>query len=286
MTDIEQIVTRFETSYCEDDRIQTLMFFHSWLRDNYPMSVEQADDAIKAEGLAASASDYIIRFLKSEKTVSLALDIIQLLTPVDVLCGSSRRRSFVYSFGGRDVTIVTGNQEDIGLGFKVWPSAERALSLIGSEVMGRHIIELGAGVGLLSVCAGFSGALSVVATDYSEGCLDLCNENYKLNIESSFPFRTRLLDWNNVGTIDLLEDLPRGSYVIGTDTIYYPEHTQILYDTIRYMFESEIASYCLLVLGKRPGVTEFLKLMELPTHLWAVQIDVTAELVQLRIRAT
>jgi predicted nicotinamide N-methyase len=95
----------------------------------------------------------------------------------------------------------------------IWPSArvlaERAIAMHGE---GRRLLELGCGVGLVSLAAGEAG-FSVLATDYYGEALDFAAANARLNDVSDIA--TRLIDWRNYP-----DDLGLFDVILAADVLY------------------------------------------------------------------
>lgn len=82
------------------------------------------------------------------------------------------------------------------VGLQVWSAALLLADFImsrGSELMGRTILELGAGVGLVSLVAASFAAL-VFCTDIQDQILANCQQNVQLN-SCGDKVRVRWLDW-------------------------------------------------------------------------------------------
>ncbi len=79
---------------------------------------------------------------------------------------------------------------------EVWPAAVAlGRKLVGADLRGRRVIELGAGVGLCSVSAARAGA-EVLVTDYEPAALDCARMNAALN---QVTVTTAQLDWRDSG---------------------------------------------------------------------------------------
>jgi predicted nicotinamide N-methyase len=113
---------------------------------------------------------------------------------------------------------------------EVWPSAEILAERIASErrgAAGRTLLELGCGVGLLSLVAADSGYRSrnVLASDYYPEALDFVRANAWLN--GLTEPRTEMLDWRS-----LPADLSTFDRVVAADVLYEPEHTDLVIGAI------------------------------------------------------
>jgi predicted nicotinamide N-methyase len=117
-----------------------------------------------------------------------------------------------FSFGGRTFSMLSVldsyalldridpeefiRDEQMPYWAELWPSAIALASWLAGELKpeGKRVIEIGSGVGLVSVVAAACGA-SVLATDYSEEALRFVRYN-ALNNRTSLDIAR--LDWRNV----------------------------------------------------------------------------------------
>ena len=226
-------------------------------------AAEQFDQWVRQECLAQSACAFFLRFLKNENTAEIASEILQLLTPVDVLCGSAARRLSKYHFRASEILIETGDQEEIGLGFKVWGCAEammRHLEKASISVRDRQILELGAGLGLLTICAAAAGAKAALATDLKPRLLEIASLNFQRNsaVTGDCEILTAVLDWANPGDCKSVGNF-RGAVLLASDVIYENAHAKMLNSCIAFLIDSGIVCEAWVTLKKnRPGVAEFL----------------------------
>jgi predicted nicotinamide N-methyase len=110
----------------------------------------------------------------------------------------------------------------------VWPSS-RALAgvLRGTAGTGRSLLELGCGVGLVSVTALRAG-FTVTASDYYPDALEVARLNaLRLAGDGDARLRTRHVDWRR-----LPEDLGAFDVVCAADVLYEPEYAQLVSATI------------------------------------------------------
>ena len=79
---------------------------------------------------------------------------------------------------------------------EIWPSAVALAThlLKGPTLAGRHVMEIGCGLGLPGIAAGLKGA-EVMFTDYLEEPLSFAKQNWKQNLDREATFQ--LLDWRN-----------------------------------------------------------------------------------------
>ena len=94
-------------------------------------------------------------------------------------------------------------------------------------VRGKRVLELGSGLGFLSLVCSHLGAKKVLATDYHHDVLEMLDTNMKLNPSLSGNITVSNLDWNNPSTLDSSVDL-----VICSDVVYDPDLISPLVKTI------------------------------------------------------
>jgi len=157
-------------------------------------------------------------------------------------------------------------RESAGVGSAVWDCgfvlAHYLDRYVRSRFNKKRVVELGAGVGLVSMVAGLHGAL-VTATDSDATVLDLARENFAQNLEFPEHIRTQRFLWGDNVTeaglvpafdfllaadvcyrkdsfpplVKSLEDLTDGSSeVIMCFRIRYPEQ-MVIFDMLRVSFE-------------------------------------------------
>ena len=105
---------------------------------------------------------------------------------------------------------------------ELWPSAlALARYLAEQPLSGRHVVELGCGVGLPTVVALDNGA-EALATDHYDAALDFAVYNARIN--TSREPRTMLLDWHS-----LPPEIPgRFDLVIAADVLYERRNIPVL----------------------------------------------------------
>jgi len=106
----------------------------------------------------------------------------------------------------------------------IWPSA-RALAgvLRGFDGAGQSMLELGCGVGLVSVTALRAG-FSVMATDYYHDAMEVTRLNaLRLAGDGDARLQTRHVDWRA-----LPDDLGRFHLVCASDVLYEPTYAELV----------------------------------------------------------
>ncbi|KAL9097544.1 MAG: hypothetical protein Q9165_000440 [Trypethelium subeluteriae] len=127
-------------------------------------------------------------------------------------------------------------------GLRTWEAALHLGSFLTTEdgeafVKDRHVLELGAGTGFLSIlCAKHLGAARVVATDGDPGVVQSLDENLSLNrLQSINAVRTEVLKWGRPLQPNWIEEeiakYPH-DVILGADLIYDKEIIPLLIDTI------------------------------------------------------
>jgi ETFB lysine methyltransferase len=104
---------------------------------------------------------------------------------------------------------------------ELWPSSTILANFIVSDTGPRgRLIELGAGVGLVSIAAAMAG-YDVTATDYYEDALAFARANSFRNL--GFEITTSLVDWRAVPAT-----LPRFDTVLASDVLYESRYAPLV----------------------------------------------------------
>ncbi|MCA9661943.1 MAG: methyltransferase domain-containing protein [Myxococcales bacterium] len=112
---------------------------------------------------------------------------------------------------------------------EIWPSSQVLAGRIMAEPAAQGgLLELGSGVGLLSLAALAAGypREEVVASDYHPEALDFVRGNAWLN-DLPLP-RTAVVDWRA-----LPPELPRFARVVAADVLYEPAHADLVAAAVR-----------------------------------------------------
>jgi predicted nicotinamide N-methyase len=145
----------------------------------------------------------------------------------------------------------------------LWPSA-RVLAgrILEERGVGRSLIELGCGAGLVSSAAVVAG-FDVVATDYYEDALRFARLNAHRN--AGLDIATRLVDWRTMP-----RDLPRFDVVVASDVLYERSYGELVARALdRFLARRALA---LLADPGRVGRDAFLRSIE-PLGLIVTQRD-------------
>ena len=155
------------------------------------------------------------RFLAERRGETLAQPGAEI--PVDVPIGST----------GATLSIAEGTSG--GFGARMWPSAKTLVDHISAgawphELEGKRVLELGCGVGLGGLAAGYVGA-DVVLTDRDEAVLRRASENLQLNrqlIEREGGSATVApLTWGHKRRMqEVLDEHGPFDIILGSDLLY------------------------------------------------------------------
>jgi predicted nicotinamide N-methyase len=104
---------------------------------------------------------------------------------------------------------------------ELWPSSTILANFIAADTRRRsRAIELGAGVGLVSIAAAIAGH-TVTATDYYEDALAFARANSFRNL--GYEIETALVDWRTVQP-----ELPRFDIVLASDVLYESRYAPLV----------------------------------------------------------
>lgn len=104
---------------------------------------------------------------------------------------------------------------------ELWPSSTILANFIVADTRPRgRLIELGAGVGLVSIAAAMAGH-EVTASDYYEDALAFARANSFRNL--GYEIATALVDWRAVSP-----ELPRFDIVLASDVLYESRYAPLV----------------------------------------------------------
>jgi ETFB lysine methyltransferase len=107
---------------------------------------------------------------------------------------------------------------------ELWPSSTILANFVVADALSRkqprRVIELGAGVGLVSIAAAMAGH-AVTATDYYQDALDFARANSFRNLDYEIP--TALVDWRAVPA-----EMPRFDVVLASDVLYESRYAPLV----------------------------------------------------------
>jgi predicted nicotinamide N-methyase len=137
----------------------------------------------------------------------------------------------------------------------IWPSSRILARALACETgTGRTMLELGAGLGLVSIGAMRAG-YDVLASDYYDDALLFTRANAWRTLKRE-P-RTRMIDWR-----DLPSDLPLADRVVAADVLYEDRYPPLVVNVIaRSLAHGGVAT---IADPGRPMVEQFFEL--LPAH--------------------
>lgn len=135
----------------------------------------------------------------------------------------------------------------------IWPSAlALARRIAGIDLLGKHAVELGCGVGLPAIVALERGG-DVLATDHYQAALDFAAYNARTNLGKELE--TECLDWRTPP-----EELPRFDLVIAADVLYDKMNVEPLASLVPRLLVS--GGELLLADPRRDYAATFLEKME------------------------
>ena len=126
---------------------------------------------------------------------------------------------------------------------ELWPAA-RALAEALPDVLGLRVVELGCGLGLVSLVAATKGA-EVTATDWSQDAIELLRENASRN---GLAVRAEVRDWREPWA-------ERFDLAVAADVLYERRNVEPVLARLR-----ELAPEAIVALAGRPYEQEFLRL--------------------------
>ena len=142
------------------------------------------------------------------------------------------------TIGGREVTLLSpANADDLiseddyvmderlPYWADLWPSAQVLAEEVRTmRLTGQRVLELGCGLGLVSIAAALAGA-QVTATDYYEDALLFAKLN-ALDATGS-TIDTRMVNW-----VEMPADLGRFDVVLASDVLYEPRYASLVANAI------------------------------------------------------
>lgn len=174
------------------------------------------------------------------------------------------------SFGWFHEEHVAGNQVAWESGLKVWaPTLVLCRFLCGElgpsagtpSVRQRRCLELGAGVGVLSVVLSALGATEVVSTEADDLCLRVAAVNARLNgvpRVGESRFACHHLEWGAEESAALAVAHGRFDFIFGADVLYYDSVAVPLFETVSELLEPGGCFY-LGYVGRHCGVNAALR---------------------------
>ena len=155
-------------------------------------------------------------------------------------------RTYTFHNSGVTLRLTDGSHCDGGLGWRPWRGALVLADLLPSVAPGRHVLELGAGLGVAGLVAAKLGAASVVLTDSVPALSAAQLDNVAQNGLDAVV-RVAHLDWDDV---ELCTQCHEAECIIGSDVVYGNEHA----DALPHVLAAHMAKpggWALLVNGVR-----------------------------------
>lgn len=119
---------------------------------------------------------------------------------------------------------------------ELWPSSTILANFIVADTRPRgKLIELGAGVGLVSIAAAIAG-YNVTASDYYEDALAFARANSFRNLDSEIS--TALLDWR-----DVPPEMPTFDTVLASDVLYESRYAPLVAGVIDRLLSARGVAY-------------------------------------------
>ena len=127
-------------------------------------------------------------------------------------------------------------------------------------VLGKSVLELGCGIGVVGLACARAGASRVLLTDYDDELLRACKRSVSLNGLGPAVW-TAHLDWNSVsaGVVPAELEQETMDLVIGADIIYDADHAVSVLGTVRQLLCTGCAKDAILITGepdRRQGVQQ------------------------------
>ena len=157
--------------------------------------------------------------------------------------------------------FLVEEERRIPYGVVLWPAAIALGHEVASRALvGKRVLELGAGTGLPGIVAAARGG-SVVQTDRHEVALHLCRRNAERNGVTSIAHRKS--DWT------AWDDRERYDCILGADILYGEE----LHEPLRAIFEANLAPGGELLLADPFREASFGLLERMEAGGWAVTMS-------------
>lgn len=178
----------------------------------------------------------------------------------------TEHRVFTTPHLGHAVTLTLEHERDIvplRTGCRLWSSSYALVERLALErdalVKGKHILELGAGVGACSLACAALGAASVCVTDRDEAVLALAHGNARRNgwydgaKSCECDVSVKRLDWSDESTY-----VQSGEFdlIIAADMIYLEEHAAHLANAVAAHLSLEGCKFIACFGVRRPELVE------------------------------
>jgi methyltransferase-like protein 23 len=158
---------------------------------------------------------------------------------------------------------ATRAQDNPPFGLMLWESSVvLARHLATHDLTGKHVLELGAGVGLAGIAAARAGA-TVLQMDYDPLALALCARNADANGVSA-RISQQQMNWHTMATPE------RFDIIVGADILYDRDDHPAISRVVTEMLAPEGRVY--LADPMRPHTADFL--IRLSQQHWHVAIDI------------
>ena len=155
----------------------------------------------------------------------------------DVVVGD-RQLNILRPRSAEDLISETDFERDERLPYwaELWPSSTILANYIVADARPRgSLIELGAGVGLVSIAAAVAGH-TVTATDYYEDALSFARANSFRNL--GYEINTAMLDWR-----DVPDSFPRYDVVLASDVLYESRYAPLVAGVVDRLLSARGVAY-------------------------------------------
>lgn len=122
---------------------------------------------------------------------------------------------------------------------ELWPSAiGLSWYLLKHEelIKDKRVLEIGCGLALPSIAAGFCKPMSLVASDYLADSLKFVERNWKLNHENHDFLETKLIDWRKLFTEEY-RDTKAVQIILASDVVYEKRYADAMLHLIENLPE-------------------------------------------------
>ena len=174
---------------------------------------------------------------------------------LDLFGAEDPQQSFTYSIKLNDNTTkriqlkgfkLDTDEVDHSTGVTLWQAAPRLADYIQAHpavCIGKSVLELGAGLGLVGMTAVLVGGKDVLITDGDTHALQKLRENVQQNcgedINTIDAIRCKQLLWGSPYMEQFLDQHGRFDTILGADIIYTQAAIQPLFDTVACLLKKE-----------------------------------------------
>lgn len=166
---------------------------------------------------------------------------------------------------GRSVLVCEMDYCDVGVGYATWDAAvltARWLLRHSPCVAGKHVLELGAGTGVVGLAAAAASARSVVLSDYLPQIVSRLQDTLSVNGQlagAACALDARELDWDLLRTPEDVASLglDKIEVIVASEVIYEMKHAAVLAQLLCAFFSQRV-TLAVIGVSERPGVEPFM----------------------------